>query len=438
MEDEERFFIEYRGKYYESVGQDMDEINGPDLESICEYLDENGDGWEEETGVCIEDVPSCSEALGVEVHCEKLEEEIKGLLKDKRFIDKHVRVYRAVDSDERKELVASFTMSEVFAHVFERAYECEYGFTYNVRVAVRQLGNFLNRGAWQYGLIDPTGKVLTDLRQWPVPRIQNDGNVKWSDASGSYKAVVWFGLEGEAPIECWKLYERVGVVHMQYEVDHRNVEPDDWKYFWYGNDGFPPYEMIWDKAYMYDYWVVEVGIDMPYDEFEKVRNSCPIQLSQDDSTEEMVRKVAVYCLRMQKKKILEQAVMKGAYEEGKKYLEDVGYLHEGEHIEELLDKDNLLLTKLTIGFEDHMAETLFRDEKTYMIEIDESLFGNDRIGPYREPGSTWNILDHYFEKESEVWKWVMKGWNEVIKEVLGEKYDHDYEAEWLEVYGMYE
>ena len=127
--------------------------------------------------------------------------------------------------------------------------------------------------------------------------------------------------------------------------------------------------------------------------------------------------------------------MKGAYEEGKKFLEGVSYLNTGEHIEELLDKDRFLLTRLTIGFEDHMAETLFRDEKTYMIEIDGSLFGDDRIGPCYEPGSTWNILDHYFEAESEVWKWVMKGWNEVMKEAFGEEYDNNYEAELLDVYG---
>ena len=127
--------------------------------------------------------------------------------------------------------------------------------------------------------------------------------------------------------------------------------------------------------------------------------------------------------------------MKGAYEEGKKYLEDVGCLHEGKRIEELLEKDDFYLAKLDGGFEDHMAETLFSYEKTDMIEIDESLFESECVGLHHESGSTWNILDHYFEEESEVWKWVMKGWNEVAKEAFGEKYDHDYEADWLDVYG---
>jgi len=158
------------------------------------------------------------------------------------------------------------------------------------------LENFLRGGVWQFGLRRKDGTILTDPSQWPELSSSAD-RVIWQDRSGPLEPMIWFGLQDEPPIECWTLdrstaqSQRSLYYPSPYATEARPVER--WHNFWFCSFWTLDWNGLFgDQGNPYITWMfAECGMDEPVDEFHAVRSSCPIELDEQDTSEELFRKI---------------------------------------------------------------------------------------------------------------------------------------------------
>lgn len=143
----------------------------------------------------------------------------------------------------------------------------------------KSLENFIKQGVWQFGLQKPSGAIVCGCDAWPKPIIDGD-RIFWRDGIGEYMPILWFGLVNEEPIDHWSIYANAELFKASEKEMH-------WQDFWYSEDWG-----IDDEDW---YYHVEGGIDYP--SFDSVRQSCPIELNEDDTAEELLAKVEQFVLK---------------------------------------------------------------------------------------------------------------------------------------------
>lgn len=173
--------------------------------------------------------------------------------------------------------------------LFEQREEAEDGYINNGYLCINQFTKFISEGIWQYGLLSPEQSIITDITSWPQPIKNKDGSIIWKNECGILKPIIWFGIKGEEPIECWTLSEDPKMFEiMDYEEPY-NVER--WKSMWFNQfrqydwnilfDNQGEGELIWMFA--------ECGMEEP--PIDGVREKCPIKLDKNDSKEIIKAKI---------------------------------------------------------------------------------------------------------------------------------------------------
>ena len=159
------------------------------------------------------------------------------------------------------------------------------------------LKNFLKRGHWFYQmrLVEESkiGMFLND-------KGNEESLKKYLKESHATKLIntptIWFGLEGEPSIDCWtlttdsKLFKRVDVCYREGKMEH--VEA--WKLFWFNSFWILDWNTILNnKGESLTTWMfAEYDVVEPVKEFEHVRNSCPIMLNENISSETLLENLS--------------------------------------------------------------------------------------------------------------------------------------------------
>lgn len=163
---------------------------------------------------------------------------------------------------------------------------------------ILMLTNFLTEGVWNYGLKRNDGTILTVISQWPKPEPRTiKGNVIWQDSNGRLDPIIWFGLKGEEPIECWTLNKSPKRSELQEVYNNPYASKtnliENWHRFWFNAS----WDLNWnalfnndDKAYII--WMfAECGMEEPTEQFNMVRDSCPIELCKNDTAQTIAQKI---------------------------------------------------------------------------------------------------------------------------------------------------
>lgn len=200
---------------------------------------------------------------------------------------------KAIDD---KGVMVSNRSIDVFNEIIEDRENREQGIIDSGQVIIEMLRNFLKEGIWQYGLQRDDGAILTDITQWP--KHTADGrDVIWHDSSGLLQPIIWFGLRDESPIKCWMLdrsskkFDLLEVYENPYS--HETVNVERWHLFWFCSFWTLDWNALFDNSgNAHIIWMfAECGMDEPVEEFNAVRNSCPIELEKNDKAENIVLKI---------------------------------------------------------------------------------------------------------------------------------------------------
>ncbi len=100
------------------------------------------------------------------------------------------------------------------------------------------------------------------------------------DYDESNRPFLWFGPMGSDPIDIWSL------PYISEDMD------DSWQDIWFNDTGSLDWHAILDDPETLTYWMfMEKGLEEPTDEFDRVIDSCPIHLTEEDTTESIVEKI---------------------------------------------------------------------------------------------------------------------------------------------------
>ena len=190
--------------------------------------------------------------------------------------------------DEYGVLLSSESL-DVLSEIVEMRYDAEEGKIATGEVILALLRNFLVEGVWQYGFRLPDGTILTDVSQWSK-HIEYRSCGSWKSSSGIMQPMIWFGLEHERPVECWTI-NKVSNRSMLFGVHDLDNYDERWRSFWF-NDSYIDWNTLFDeKNSSYALWMfVECGMESPVDAFNAVRESCPIELDENDTAASIARK----------------------------------------------------------------------------------------------------------------------------------------------------
>ena len=185
--------------------------------------------------------------------------------------------------EENKSTVSkSFvTVNELIEEIMDDAY----GYIITGSVILIMVRNFLLNGKWHAAIREPSGSLIQkNLKRENYER----GN-----------PIIWFGLEGELPLPCWTISGDTWLGETQPVYTTAGDGPaqiENWKIFWH--------EVFWTldwtqllngKGDVYTTWMfAECGMDEPNKEFEKVKNSCPIDLINIDNFGELTSQLKLY------------------------------------------------------------------------------------------------------------------------------------------------
>lgn len=195
----------------------------------------------------------------------------------------------------------SFDLGEVIENRRDR----EQGTIDSGSVIIAMLTNFLDEGIWQYGLQRDDGTILTEICQWPN-HVPDEKGFVWQRSNGLLEPIIWFGLKNESPIECWTLgrssrnFDILQVYDNSYAKNTLDVER--WHLFWFCHFWALDWNALFDNnGDAHITWMfAECGMDEPSDEFNAVRDSCPIKLSENDTATEILQKIDQFFADKQK------------------------------------------------------------------------------------------------------------------------------------------
>lgn len=184
----------------------------------------------------------------------------------------------------------------IFDKIIEVRESTEQGVIDSGQIIIEMLKNFLEEGIWQYGFQRDDGTILTDISQWP--KHASDGtDLIWQDSKGVLQPIIWFGLKNEDPIECWTLdkspkrFELLETYENPYARNTKLVER--WHLFWFSTFWYIDWNALFDdNGDIHITWMfAECGMDEPVEEFNIVRETCPIEMAEDDTAGSIVRKI---------------------------------------------------------------------------------------------------------------------------------------------------
>lgn len=186
-------------------------------------------------------------------------------------------------TEENKSTVSKnfVTVNELIEGIMDDAY----GYIITGSVILIMVRNFLLNGNWHAAIREPSGALI----QKNLKRENYERGIP----------IIWFGLEGELPLTCWTISEDtwLGETRPIYtKVGEGPSQIENWKIFWHELFGTLDWtQLLNGKGDVYTTWMfAECGMDEPYKEFEKVKNSCPIDLINIDNFVELTAQLKLY------------------------------------------------------------------------------------------------------------------------------------------------
>lgn len=384
-------------------------VDSPSFECVEEYFRDNTDIVED----VLAGIPSRCMPNGYGVPYRKLDE-VYNVIKD-RYGESIVKIWEKNECGVKKHL-CDYSLAAICAHIFKEREQCELGTVDGAQLALDMMRNFLIQGRWHYGLISDDGIIIEKREEWPSYPKQSDGSIRWIKDGKECYPIIWFGIDGQKPIECWTLYNRKNIrsTKVYFGGNGTKKNQEVWKHFWFCEFWAMDWNILWNYDEAAITWAFcECGMDEPIDEFCKVKSECPIELVQDDSTEEILAKVRDYCYYMQKKYVLEKAIVKAGYEVGKRFAD--------------LNKDDVCLEDgrpnpvwLDVDFGEQASEALNGDSQADDIEIDEGYFEKYEFEGQYSSGNHWNVLDRYVDNVEDLF---YEGWNQYLIEQYGKDWE---------------
>lgn len=190
----------------------------------------------------------------------------------------YLRTITALESQFGKDFSVNLQSGGEFfvSHKFsvEFVMECigtsEEGMIHDGRLALALIEKFLADGVWQSGLRTESGRL-----QLISPDQEGNKEQFRKLAEGEMAPVIWFGIVGKEPILCWSI-ERIDFEELRDRVAFLGGDNTlDWSVM------FGPSAEFWTTWMFY-----ECGFDEPEVEFEKLSDTCPIELLFDSNTEQ--------------------------------------------------------------------------------------------------------------------------------------------------------
>ena len=187
-----------------------------------------------------------------------------------------------VTDEERVTISKNFmAVSELIEEIMDDAY----GYIITGTLILIMMKNFLLNGKWQIGIREPSG-LLTKK------------NFKREDYEQG-KPIIWFGIDDEMPHPCWTISEDPSLEETRLVYTTGGNDPaqiENWKIFWH--------EIFWTldwtqllngKGDVYTTWMfAECGMEEPIEEFQHIRNSCPIDLNNIGNFGELTSQLRLY------------------------------------------------------------------------------------------------------------------------------------------------
>lgn len=308
------------------------------------------------------------------------------------------------------------SLADIYVNLFRDRIESERGTIDGAQLALDMMSNFLQNGSWHFGLKTIDGQILEDIGEWPDYPLNKEGAIHWIKDDHELVPIIWFGMKGQAPIDCWTLCDSPQIKNCKSYLGAEDtiIHQENWKHFWFCEFWTMDWNVLWDNDEAAIIWAFsECGMDEPTEDFYKVRKDCPIELLQEDSTEVMLNKISAFCYFMQKKYVLEKAIIKAGYNVGKNF---VALNQNGEKLED--GRPNPAW--LDIEFADQLSEALYGDSQVDDVEIDNRYFEDKEFEGCYSYGNHWNVLERYVDNVEDLF---CEGWHRFLKEQYGDDRD---------------
>ena len=203
--------------------EQVDSLDYADLQDCVETIFSD----EIEKAMAGGDNPFFDKPQGYFLNTEQIDEELYSYAKS--YLQRHLggKIF-AKTIDDAGTVVSNQAINLASEIVDQRRYR-EQSYVDVGAVIISMLANFLREGSWQFGLRREDGAILAAPSQWPAPATTDD-RVHWQDQAGQLEPLIWFGLQGEPPIECWVLdrsliqSEQLAVYDNPYARERQSVE----------------------------------------------------------------------------------------------------------------------------------------------------------------------------------------------------------------------
>ncbi len=276
-------------------GEELDSLQDPDIDSIEAF-------FSDAISDCIFSSALSEKSQGFFPDPWEIETE---LFRQARICLEHdygTKIFAKVIDDDG---VTISNKAIELGEIIENRRDREQGTIDSGQVIIAMLTNFLEEGIWQYGLQRDDGTILIDICEWPKHASDGRGFV-WQDSNGLLEPIIWFGLKNGSQIECWaldkspKTFEFLEVYENPYVGNTRPVER--WHLFWFCSFWTLDWNALFDNnGDAHITWMfAECGMDEPSDEFNAVRDSCPIELAENDTAADVIRKIDRFFVEKQK------------------------------------------------------------------------------------------------------------------------------------------
>lgn len=212
---------------------------------------------------------------------------------------------RTTEDDGRVACSATIDMENIIRELMDERESREQSYIDAGVVMIGMLKDFLIEGVWQFGLADEDGAVISDTADWPEPTIDG-GSTSWKRPNGALNPIIWFGVKGQAPIECWsitlsqRMFQTLNCYANAYGTEARPMER--WKLFWFSTFWCFDWNALFDNnGDAYIVWMfAECGMDEPIGELDLIRRACPIELDGADTGAMLAKKVNSFFINKQK------------------------------------------------------------------------------------------------------------------------------------------
>jgi len=164
---------------------------------------------------------------------------------------------------------------------------------YAIDTALNVLGNFLNQGFWQEGLIDENGIIYKHINKWHHEASKN-GEIRWSVDGTKTQPILWFGVKDETNEDCWTIRGHKNLQNSNEEfLDHLAIR---WEF---GDLNWEVFNMDYSADYIWS-WIAETGIDdlEVTNKAIEVFENCPIKIMGSDDFNSIEKKLNQYFISL--------------------------------------------------------------------------------------------------------------------------------------------